>query len=567
MSRFRFKIVNLLIAFLFVTQVYGQTYDSNPKPPAIVQFSTECMRQLGITDLSKHKQWLNCLDGEHIPITIGGKPLNQSNSKNAKTDCDIRTAANGSCDSFAFLTKINFSKDVVGYLLCRQEEAFYLDKQGRENWLSRAKTDNEKEQRFNLLYGSFVGALIVSNTSNGKTCFFDSTLNYARFVPMPWISSPLKDVSFPNPVSLSKDPNFEKNKWKISAKHIWKNPFNLKAENCTQCHTIPFISSQWIQQVPNHPFSPQHSDPKLPYVPLGKGVLPWAFEEFISINTTPVMNPINGKFEPQACTSCHRITGQKPPEPGSMINYNLQRFIKFSTGEMEGQVLNPYSSATKRKFWMPDGHGISSDEKWKATYQHHVDKLLCCIKDYRRKGCLIQTIGGTVGGWKAGNETPGCDPVTPSPTPTETPTSDPTTIPTATPTKTIPPQPTKISSPTPTNTATKTPSNITPTATPTITPIPDSACLKKLGVGWSQRGGESCNALLTGCEENTKCTGPDMSSKSCLDAEVNCKSRGGQMVWDYDEELNCRGHFHYGCSTPVCSRPCLTIAGICCKKD
>ena len=452
-----------LVIYIFFTFSVLPSYSQN-QSPLIVRYAKECFGKLGIYDLSTLPQWINTLDGEVVPATVDNGPITESNWVKARSGyCDTAPWITGKCDNFAHLTKIQFSQNVVGYVLCRQNSVrTWLDKTGREKKLAAASTDDEKKEWFFNLYGDAQCGFIATNTSTGKTCFFDALTNYSRFIPMPWVETPIPGVVLPDPVmELSTDRMAERGYWTRVARDFWLSPAGL-SQDCTGCHSLPFIVSPWLQKATTHMMAPQHSNSALPYLPLGKGVHPWNFtDKRISVDTDPVPNPTTGALESQACTGCHRITTQDPP---SRSVRSARTFIDFATSEWER---TEYIKKMPQRIWMPEGHNKRTVDDWGSTYTHHTTALDCCLADPNRKGCKSQLLSSIpVGAWKNGTQEPSCI-VTPTPTPTATPTPTPT----QTPSRTLTPQPSPSPTPTPTHTPGGSGGGGGDTPTPTPTPV------------------------------------------------------------------------------------------------
>lgn len=347
-------------------------------------YADYCKQELGLPpDILP--PW-NCLDGQELPITVDGEPINNATHAaivEGHGGCD-RPAWLGDkpCATYTFVQRRDLSSNVIAYLLCRKREystAATLA-QRRANYLARRSMRDFAE----LFDFDSIG-LIWANMQTGKTCFFDFVgKTYGGYVPSPddYRRPSFSDLPDPKPpVKLAPGSRLSRI-WEKNGKETWKEPReSANTDFCIRCHdAMPFKSSPYINQIFSIPIPPR----EVPYTVVGKVYERWRREHpLVAISTTPV----NG--EPQLCTRCHRIGSQE----------TCKTFFHYATARQDMASLSKLGKSFALRAWMPPWPETWKDKPehdverlWNESYSAHVEKLACCCKTPQAKGCTRQDL-------------------------------------------------------------------------------------------------------------------------------------------------------------------------------
>lgn len=355
----------------------------------IVAYTRMCKSELGLNPDTILDPW-NCLDGTEIETKIENQDLNADNYAKLKADdkgCDNPSwLSHAACDNYAFIQKRILSPDVTAILLCRMRSFASPDKKAaRLDLYKRTPTlDNFK----NLSYFDSLG-IIMSNASTGKTCFFDRVGSvYGGYVPSPDDDRiPTADkLPDPKPPKEVAEGSAGESDWKRTAREVWKAPREVALmDNCVYCHDNgPWKHSPWIEGLNMVP----KINRNVPFIVVGRFFSIWRDQfPLRAVTTDDVL--VNGKREPQACTTCHRMGTQGTCD--NMMNY--------AAGTDWPVKHNTITDDFKFRNWMPprdkDWDALASadfEKKWKDKYTPHMDALACCCKNPKAKGCSYQNL-------------------------------------------------------------------------------------------------------------------------------------------------------------------------------
>ncbi len=362
---------NLLVA--------GVAIFSNQSKDDVVQYAQTCKQELGLS-AETLAPW-NCIDGLEIPITVNGKIPDDDTYRNlmqGNIACDYPSWLQPpeACLNYAFVQERNLSPDVKAVLLCRARDS-NLNKTRAQRLLDLK--NNPTIETFLNYYRQRTIALIWTNTKTGKTCFFDSRVEYAGYIPSP------DDTRYPTYEDLP-EPKFlidangealDKSLWQRNAYSVWKNPsFVFNTDQCISCHTAsPFITSPWLKQV----YQPPRLSSSTPYVIIGDFYNKKSFPLY-SVTTEPIYK--DGLLEAQVCTSCHRISNR----------FECDKLIDYSVG-LKSPVSKP-ENAVLPNLWMPPEvqNTVTTKEDWARKYKSHYDRLKCCCQNPNAINCSYQDI-------------------------------------------------------------------------------------------------------------------------------------------------------------------------------
>ena len=347
-------------------------------------YAKHCKAEMGL-DASVLLPTMNCLDGVEIPVTVGGVRPDAATYealKRGEIGCDNPSwIGDGEpCANYSFIVNEAINDEVVAVLFCRQRSfSSHLDEAGRREAFEAAPT----QENFEALYNFESLGLILTNTVSGATCFFERVHDtYGGYVSMPDSSAlPSLDV-LPKPRPPEGVPDYY---WAQEARVLWHPPVLIANEaQCVSCHdSDPFVRSAHIHGLD---ILPPHN-PSRPYFMASEiGRRHQARQPPQAISTSPVVGE-DGP-EDQICTSCHHI--------GAALGCHL--FSRYYTGT-EPQPGQEESLPFEARVLMPPKdaiHGMTADddqeETWRARYQRHVDKLLCCCEDPSALGCTLQDL-------------------------------------------------------------------------------------------------------------------------------------------------------------------------------
>jgi hypothetical protein len=353
----------------------------------VTAYADFCKQELGLPPATL-PPW-NCLEGKELPITVDGKPLDETGHAAlvaGSTGCDKPSwLGDTPCATYTFVQQRELAPGVVAFLLCRSR------KYSTHEPLEKRRADYVESGSFadfRQLYDFDSLGLIWSNLKSGKTCFFDFVGKlYGGYVPSP--DDPrrpeLADLPEPRPpAELAPGTELER-VWKKNGRDTWKPPGEVAANDfCVRCHdAMPFKTSPYIEQVFEIPIPPRD----VPFIVVGKLFEPWRkAHPLAAISTTPIGDT------PQLCTSCHRI--------GSQDSCRLH--VDYALGLKEPGPLSRSAHAFAARTWMPpmppDWKSKSEAElerAWHAAYDAHVKKLTCCCKTPQAKGCTRQELDRT----------------------------------------------------------------------------------------------------------------------------------------------------------------------------
>lgn len=335
---------------------------------------------------------LNCLDGIEIPVTIDGDAPTASQYQDlsqGKIGCDNPSWLDGAgCINYNFLIHKKLNNDVDLALVCRSRKySNYKDRAKRESEYNLAPTP---ESFKSLFYFDSLG-MIVTNRTTGKTCFFDQVDPvYGGFIPYPdrRIGATREELPDPKPTpQITDDPIFQKKILGITPDVTWKKPFQTaRIDRCTLCHDSgPWKHSPWLPANAGIPSNPIAS----PYVAIGPAFEYWrtTFEP-TAISTAPVK--VDGRVEPQMCTSCHRIGREA----------TCKSMIDFATGHAAAGPQSNRGKQPKSTHWMPpisDHMKALSDESflenWNRDARPHYEALKRCCNNPHLSECTATKFG------------------------------------------------------------------------------------------------------------------------------------------------------------------------------
>lgn len=356
----------------------------------VIEYAKLCKRELGIEHLPTLPHW-NCLEGKEVPTTIQGLPLDADNYRlltQHKIACDTPSWLGAEpCSNYGFVTHRTLAPNVEAYLICRDQKfTNHRDKAGR---LAEFKASPGADS-FNSLYAFDSLGMIWTNTKTGKTCFFDFVGTvYGGYIPSPDDDHipDYHELPDPKPPTELSTGTIVSQVWKRNARGTWRSPEHL-ADNdaCIMCHdTGALKGTPWVETVMSIPANPM----KVPMILVGKSIIKWKDKYPVkAISTAPVT--VNGKTEPQICTTCHRI--------GNLATCNAD--LGYSIG---AAIPSNLPSTTAKDFfhrvWMPPApeswKGKSDSELgklWNDAYGPHVKRLMCCCKNPNAINCTSQDI-------------------------------------------------------------------------------------------------------------------------------------------------------------------------------
>jgi hypothetical protein len=285
-------------------------------------------------------------------------PAGQKNP-NAATDmpqtCDTPAwlpNPKGRCYGNSYVQQLKINDDVQGALLCRHKQLW-----------SDGDTDFPDI------------AIILHNSKNGETCWFQTT---------------------DDTPCAARDPGVGCDGTKVPAPHtpegktFWLTPQRTAKINCVSCHDNgPFMNSRWM-------FDSGvglRDDDFGKYLNNGYGFstpingIAWGSPKFVTVGRDGLADE-----NAQACTECHKIhaAAQTPdPEPSFGRDYHtFSEWLDYTVGAKSPRGANATGQGFAIAYWMPRDHGEASADDWKKIYAAHVDKLRNCMNGGTRgAGC------------------------------------------------------------------------------------------------------------------------------------------------------------------------------------
>jgi hypothetical protein len=324
---------------------------SAAEPYDIVAYGKEC------AELIAEAPPFNCLDGEIIPITVGGKT---PETYTRHMTCDrpaylpYPEKTDGQCAPYSRVRTVR-DDDVQMLLFCRR---MYI----------RPPDD----PRFDSI------EIIMHDVVTGSTCFFISQ----NFGEDPDGENGLR---VPPPSEERPPEGF------LSARDLWASPQEIADHGCIYCHdSDPWMHTPWIaqtRQLPSDPFGFHSVDAGGPFK---------AWPKPMSIATRG-----------NDCTGCHRIgslntcgTRQIPTfgeQPAKMLQ-SIGRAPHGRLGAKPGTSLvdpprptSAWADSYPHSYWMPVGNDLTR-EMWDITYTHDVAELERCCADPTAPGCIVEPI-------------------------------------------------------------------------------------------------------------------------------------------------------------------------------
>ena len=364
--------------------------DNSTDANDVVKYARLCKQELGISHLPKLPPW-NCLEGKELPVTIQDQPLNASNYAlltSHKIACDHPSwLGSEPCANYGFVTHRTLAPNVEAYLICRDQKfSTYKDRATR---LADLKASSGADS-FNSYYAFDSLGMIWTNTKTGKTCFFDYVgMVYGGYVPSPDDDHvpDYTELPDPKPPTELATGSIISSIWKRNARGTWRAPDHIGTnDSCTVCHdTGPLKGTPWISQVMDIPSNPT----QVPMLVVGSALAGWKEKYPIrAISTTPVT--VNGKSEPQICTTCHRIGSQS----------TCKTDLAYSIGlAIPPNVPTTAAKDFFHRVWMPPADsswkGKSDAELnklWNDAYGPHIKRMSCCCKNPDAINCTSQDI-------------------------------------------------------------------------------------------------------------------------------------------------------------------------------
>ena len=376
------------VAMLCAAALFGCA--SDPPHDAVLQaesfdlglYAQHCKEEMGLpaTPLAP----MNCLDGVEIPVTVNGQRPDAATYEAlvaGEIGCDNPSwIGDGEpCANYSFILNRQVSEDVNAVLFCRQRGfSSHLDKAGRRAAFDAMPTRENFEALFNF---ESLG-LILTNTSSGATCFFERVQDtYGGHIVMPDDPAPPARTDLPSPSPPDDVPD-----WYLtqSAPVLWHPPVLISGKaHCASCHdSDPFIRSGHIHGLN---VLPPHDTTRPYYLASRTGAAHQARNPPTALSTSPVQGEEG--YEPQLCTTCHRI--------GGAMGCDL--FSRYYTGDMAQPGQSPDLPFETRVLMPPADpiHSPATGAEWQTRYQAHVDKLLCCCENPNAIGCTLQDITQT----------------------------------------------------------------------------------------------------------------------------------------------------------------------------
>jgi len=337
----------------------GDNYD-------ILAYGKDCAERLG------ELKPFNCLDGDIIPITVGGQvpaegyPAFGPNGDHDQ-DCDkpalLGLGGDGRCPPYARLGRLKSYRadgsvhpDVDTVFICRR----YKGRFGNFQWQGQTYAADQ-------FPGFEDVAIIQHNKKTGETCWFQmlaqASSKDARRVPPP------TEAALPTGAPSHA----------LTAKQFWLSPQSTAGIDCIKCHdSDPWIHSPYVDQVklpngetvvPSNPFGQ--------YKMIGRRFFTAWESSSVSTTTPPPGGP------DQTCTSCHKIGNRNTCDQFAPQSVGLQTASNSST-----HAINTFALS----HWMPPS-GIANEAAWSASaMKKHWEQIQDCCNDPSAPGCKLTPV-------------------------------------------------------------------------------------------------------------------------------------------------------------------------------
>lgn len=301
----------------------------------------------------------NCLDGDVVPITVGGRT---PETYTRHMTCDrpaylpYPEKSDGQCTPYSRVRTYR-DDDVQMILFCRRMYIRPID---------------------SPFFDSM--EIIMHDVPTGSTCFFisknfgdDPNGDDGRRVPPPSEETPPEG--------------------NVAARDLWATPAEIADHECIMCHdSDPWMRTPWIAQTEQLPADP------------------WGF------HSVDVGGPFAAWPKPMAistrgntCTGCHRIgslntcgtrvVGVFGEQPAKMLQ-SIARAPHGRLGAAAGtamtdgpKVESPWAETYPNDVWMPPGNELT-EEEWNVIYDRDVAELERCCADPTAPGCIVEPIEG-----------------------------------------------------------------------------------------------------------------------------------------------------------------------------
>ena len=274
---------------------------------------------------------MDCTAGDLLDVTVNGTSVAQTTC-NDITDrgscdpvdqCDMKAWLNDRCYGNSYLTtfKAPSNADVTVALLCRH------------------KTRNTDQPR---LFDDI--AMIVHNSKNGETCWFQTRDGEGKS---------LNGKRVPNPV-------------RPVARLFWLKPATTAGIECIKCHDSgAFITSPWLNQAKSARLLRDMK--KSPYHNSTPPFDQWPKPVYISVGRFGLKND-----KDKSCTDCHRIAAKV----GKLKPYTCDNWIEDATSNVlpDGRIFMPPRMRAPLV-------GKHKPHDWNHRFRDHVESLKdCCRK-------------------------------------------------------------------------------------------------------------------------------------------------------------------------------------------
>ena len=353
----------------------------------ISSYAEFCRQELGFVGVDIKP--LNCLDGAEVPLQIEGKPpTDDQYQKLSKGEigCDTPSWLEGvGCVNYNFVQYRAIAPDVDLVLICRSRS--YTTSKDRAARVAAYQASSSASDFRSLYYFDSLG-MIATNKKTGKTCFFDQVVAaYGGYIPFPdrRESPAMNDLPEPRPAGeAATNESIISEVINVTPAKTWKKPFQTaRLDRCTICHDSgPWKHTPWLPASADVPPNPRG----VPMIPIGPIFEGWrSLHRPTAVTTAPV--EVNGKKEPQLCTSCHRIGFEETCRNG----------IGFATGQKDIVKVSQLGQQARVKYWMPpetadtkklNDHDFEVD--WQTRYKAHYDAMRRCCDNPGQDGCVIE---------------------------------------------------------------------------------------------------------------------------------------------------------------------------------
>jgi hypothetical protein len=314
--------------------------------PDVWEYAKSCYERLHLDpdDLAGR---FDCTQGKRLVSTVDGvvQDLDMcqgaSCAKTIPAECDYGTWLDDNCYGHSYVQVLATPSNpkVKAALLCRHKTRWGL---GPAPLL---------DLNGDLITGFDDIAMIVHNSGNGETCWFQSPDGE---------DAHMDGSSVPGPHTV-RDHDY------------WIRPTSTRDIMCIKCHDSgPWMNSRWMNNVIGSELAGNMADPlKGPYFNSEPPFDKWPEPKFAEL------------ADDDTCTSCHHIAAARrnideDDSIGGPHFKTCREWIERATGA----EVHPNASATGRTFavthWMPEGHGLTSETEWENTYRSKVNAIVDC---------------------------------------------------------------------------------------------------------------------------------------------------------------------------------------------